>query len=100
MRNSEINKQFLAKIDKKTSEEILSNIANHYGITKEDALTEVTDIDAENLLEYITGPQRSAASALMQRYGLVSLQENQQSIEPTSSSNVIQFQPKPRPRPR
>jgi hypothetical protein len=57
-------------IPQKTKNEILDNIANHYGITREEAFEEVTDTDAEHLLDYVTGATRSATSVLMQRYGL------------------------------
>lgn len=60
---------FLAAIDAKTKNMILVNIANHYGITTEEAYEEVTDEEAEHLLDYVTGPERMATSALMQKHG-------------------------------
>lgn len=62
--------KFLAVIDAKTKAAILGNIANHYGITADEAYAEVTDPDAEHLLDYVTGPARQAASVLMQRHGM------------------------------
>ena len=62
--------KFLTVIDAKTKAEILNNIAKHYGITAEQAFAEVTDAEAEHLLDYVTGPARLATSALMQRHGL------------------------------
>ena len=62
--------KFLAVIDAATKAAILANIAKHYGITSEQAFAEVTDADAEHLLDYVTGPTRSATSALMQRHRL------------------------------
>jgi predicted nucleic acid-binding protein len=62
--------QFLLIIPVQTKNEILDNIANHYGISRQDALSEVTDDEAEHLLDYVTGATRSATSALMQRHGL------------------------------
>lgn len=62
--------KFLAVIDAKTKAEILNNIAKHYGITVEQALAEVTDEEAEHLLDYVTGPVRTATSVLMQRHGI------------------------------
>jgi hypothetical protein len=53
-----------------TKAEILGNIAANYGITSEEAFAEVTDAEAEHLLDYVTGPARLATSALMQRHGL------------------------------
>jgi nucleoid DNA-binding protein len=63
---------FLAKIDNKSKAMILENIAKNYGITAQAALAEVTDSEAENLLDYMTEPARSAASVLMQKYGTFS----------------------------
>ena len=62
--------KFLAVIDAATKAAILANIAKHYGITSEQAYAEVTDADAERLLDYVTGSTRAATSALMQRHGL------------------------------
>lgn len=60
--------RFLQLIDAASRNEILSNIAKHYGISNELAREEVTHEEAEHLLEYVTGPQRAATSALMQRH--------------------------------
>jgi len=60
---------FLRAIDGKTRGALLESIARHYGITPAEALAEVTDPDAEHLLDYLTGPARNAASVLMQRHG-------------------------------
>jgi hypothetical protein len=65
-----IAQQFLAVINATTKAEILGNIAANYGITSEEAFAEVTDAEAEHLLDYVTGPARLATSALMQRHGL------------------------------
>jgi len=62
--------KFLAIIDAATKAAILANIAKHYGITTDQAFAEVTDADAEHLLDYVTGSTRAATSALMQRHGL------------------------------
>lgn len=68
--NSLITKKFLSLIDAKTKAMILDNIAKHYGITPEEVLAEVTDDEAESLLDYVTGPARAATHVLMQTYGL------------------------------
>ena len=68
MTNAQINKAFLAATDAKTKSLILANIAGHYGITQTEAFDEVTDDEAEHLLDYVTGAQRAAASVLMQRH--------------------------------
>ena len=59
---------FLAAIDSKAKAMILENIAAHYGITAQQAYDEVTDEEAEHLLDYVTGSCRAATSALMQKY--------------------------------
>ena len=48
------NKQFLNTLDVSYKQRILRNIANHYGISIVEAEEEVTDIESENLYEYIT----------------------------------------------
>ncbi|KAB7891448.1 hypothetical protein [Poseidonibacter ostreae] len=63
--NSEKNKAFLKAIDSQSKNDILDNIAKHYGITNDEAEDEVTDDEAEHLLDYITGNQRNGAYALM-----------------------------------
>lgn len=65
-------KAFLRKIDPKTKAEILANIAKHYGISPKEAEEEVTDADAENLLDYLTEPVRKGTSLLMKRMRLSS----------------------------
>jgi len=62
--------KFFAAIDSKSKHMILENIANHYGISTVEAESEVTDSDAEHLLDYVTGTLRAATSVLMQRHGL------------------------------
>ncbi|HHG6004070.1 TPA: hypothetical protein ACPWS4_003964 [Pseudomonas aeruginosa] len=64
------NEQFLSAIDGKAKAMILESIAAHYGISPDDAYTEVTGAEAEHLLDYMVEPQRSAASVLMQRHGM------------------------------
>jgi hypothetical protein len=68
MTNAQITSRFLAATDAKTKAAILANIANHYGITSAEAFAEVTDEDAEHLLDYVTGPERAATSLIMKRH--------------------------------
>ena len=68
MSNAQMNKAFFAVIDAKTKTEVLLNISEHYGISKLEALEEVTSDDAEHLLDYVTGPMRAATSVLFQRH--------------------------------
>ena len=63
--NAQVTARFLAGADAGTRALILGNIAEHYGITPAQALAEVTDSEAESLLDYVTGPMRSATSLLM-----------------------------------
>ncbi len=70
MTNSAFTIAFLNSTDLKTKNEILSNIANHYGITNEEAYKEVIDEEAESLMDYITGNTRSAVNVLVQRFKL------------------------------
>lgn len=71
MTNAQINQKFLAVIDAKTRWAVLNAIADHYGITLQDSADEVTDSEAEHLLDYLTGSIRTATHLLMKRHGLV-----------------------------
>lgn len=64
------NAKFLAVIDSATRDEILAGIGKHYGLNAKAAYDEVANESAEHLLDYLVEPQRTAASALMQRHGL------------------------------
>lgn len=70
IRNADITRKFFSLTDAATKSAILKNIAGHYQITPAEALAEVTDPDAECLLDYITGPTRAGALALYRRHGL------------------------------
>ncbi|MDO9178664.1 MAG: hypothetical protein Q7U16_10200 [Agitococcus sp.] len=70
MTNQETNKKFLSITDAGTRDEVLLAIANHYGITKAEALEEVTQDEAEHLLDYLTETHRTAIHVLMSRHGL------------------------------
>lgn len=65
MSNAQINATFLAAIDPRDKEYVLANISKHYGCTQEEALAEVTDEDAEHLLDYMSGPARWYAADQM-----------------------------------
>ena len=71
MTNSETTIKFLAATDSETKEAILKNIADHYGISRSEVLDEILDDEAEHLLDYVTGAQRSAAHLLMKRHNLI-----------------------------
>lgn len=68
MKNSILTINFLNSLDTKTKNEILTNIANHYGITCNEAYNEITDCDAENIMDYITGEIRVAVSFLYKKF--------------------------------
>lgn len=68
--NCQKNKAFLSVVDARIKAEILANIAAHYEITADEVFAELIDEEAEHLLDYVTGPKRSAYSALMQAHGL------------------------------
>ena len=68
MKNATLTSLFLNSTDLKVKNEILTNIANHYGISIEQAYEEVTYEDAESLLDYLTGSIRSSVSVLIQRF--------------------------------
>ena len=70
MRNADITKAFFAATTAQARDLILRNIADHYGIDAQAALAEVTDSEAECLLDYVTGPERAATLALMRRHGI------------------------------
>lgn len=50
---------FLMSLSDKLMNEILDGIARHYGITRKEAFDEVTDVDAENIMDYITKDRKA-----------------------------------------
>ena len=70
MSNASTTVRFLQVVDCNTKAAILASIGKHYGITPADAFAEVTDHEAEHLLDYMTEPQRGATHLLMRRHGL------------------------------
>ena len=66
---SNVTSKFLSVISVKAKNLILDNIANHYGISREEAFEEVVDDEAEHLLDYVTGVERNATLVLMKKYG-------------------------------
>lgn len=59
---------FLSAITPESRGMILGAIARHYGTTEAEIYAEVTDPEAEHLLDYMTGGERTAASVLMQKH--------------------------------
>lgn len=72
MTNSEINKGFLDAVHAKVRARIIESIAEHYGITPGQAFDEVTQSEAEHLLDYLTEPVRGATGVLMAKTRMVS----------------------------
>ena len=68
MTSAQITIEFLSKVHENSKNEILSHIASNYGITVEEAYIEVTDNEAESLLDYVNGNVRVATNILMQKY--------------------------------
>jgi hypothetical protein len=65
------NSTFLNTITAQARDMILDSIAIHYGISRADALAEVSDEEAEHLLDYMLEPARSAAHVLMQKHRMM-----------------------------
>lgn len=70
MAKNEITKRFFSLTDSKTKSSILKAIGDHYGITEQAAEAEVTDPEAESLLDYLVGSVRTATHVLMKRHNL------------------------------
>lgn len=68
MNNGETNRSFRASLDAETSGKILASIADDYRTSVMAIFEEVVDEEAQNLLEYMVEPMRSATSVLMQRF--------------------------------
>jgi len=65
---------FLLSLSNELCNEILDNVAENYGITKEEAYQEITDPDAENLMDYITGEKRAAIHLVYKKFQLNQIQ--------------------------
>jgi hypothetical protein len=70
MTNATITKEFLSTTDAETQASVINAIAKHYGCSQDEAFAEITDKDAEHLLDYLTEPVRSAIHLIMKRHGL------------------------------
>mgnify|MGYP003662473725 FL=1 len=63
MTNAQVTSRFFKNVGKKVENEIITNIAKHYGVSNDDIYNEVYDAEAESLLDYVTVDR--AAVALM-----------------------------------
>jgi hypothetical protein len=70
MTNADMTKKFFGATTVHVRDLILRNIAEHYGVTWQDALDEVTQDEAECLLDYVTGPERDRTMRLMFQHGI------------------------------
>jgi predicted DsbA family dithiol-disulfide isomerase len=68
MNNGTTNKTFLNSLDVRTKNDVLSNIAKHYGISNDEAFDEVTDPEAESIMDYVTGSNRAAISLFYNKF--------------------------------
>jgi len=68
MSNAAINQAFLSSVSKEMKSAIVSNIAKHYGINIYEAELELYDDEAENIMDYVTGPERAAISVIYQGF--------------------------------
>ena len=59
MTNAQINKSFLSSQTLELKNIILLNISKHYKITFEDVESEIYDSEAENIMDYLSGPLRA-----------------------------------------
>jgi hypothetical protein len=66
-----LTKNFICSIADTEKQSILQHIASHYGVSVEAAFNEVTDKDAEHLLDYMVKSFRAATSLLMKRHGFI-----------------------------
>ena len=65
MQTGQFNARFLAALTPEAKQEILSAIANHYGISTAEAEAELIDDQAEHILDYLTGDLRSSTHCLI-----------------------------------
>tara|TARA_R100000541_G_scaffold34528_1_gene42934 strand:+ start:114 stop:323 length:210 start_codon:yes stop_codon:yes gene_type:complete len=54
MTNAQRTSRFFTNVGKKVENEIVTNIANHYGVSNDDIYEEIYDSEAECLLDYVT----------------------------------------------
>ena len=70
MTNAQINYSFFRSASQQVRESILADVCMRYSINRSEAQDEIFAPEAEHLLDYLTGPVRSATHVLMQRAGL------------------------------
>ena len=70
MNNGQTTTIFMCLASDRISSAILTAVSNTYGISEDQALEEITDDGAENLLEYLPTTLRMAVQVLMARHRL------------------------------
>ena len=63
MTNAQRTSRFFTNVGKRVENEIVTNIAKHYGVSNDEIYDEIYDSEAESLLDYVT--VNRAAVALM-----------------------------------
>ena len=64
--------QVLADADRRIANQVVSNIAAHYDIATKQVFDEIFDAEAEDLMDYLTEPVRSAAFVILKKKGMMS----------------------------
>jgi len=67
MTNAQTTSRFFTNVGKTVENEIITNIANHYGVSNDDIYEEVYDSEAESLLDYVT-VNRPAVSLMFSKF--------------------------------
>ena len=69
MTNAQKTSRFFTNVGKAMENEIITNIANHYGVSNDDIYEEVYDSEAESLLDYVT-VNRPAVSLMFKKLSI------------------------------
>jgi hypothetical protein len=67
MTNAQTTSRFFTNVGKSVENEIISNIAKHYGVSNDDIYDEVYDSEAESLLDYVT-VNRPAVALMFKKF--------------------------------
>ena len=67
MTNAQNTSRFFTNVGTKVENEIITNIAKHYGASNEDIYDELFDAEAEALLDYVT-VNRPAVSLMFTKF--------------------------------
>tara|TARA_B110000285_G_C14830477_1_gene470631 strand:- start:497 stop:706 length:210 start_codon:yes stop_codon:yes gene_type:complete len=67
MTNAQTTSRFFSNVGQAIENEIITNIAKHYGVSNDDIYDEVYDSEAEALLDYVT-VNRPAVALMFQKF--------------------------------